>query len=267
MNTNLHDLIVDLDKDEDECSVLTQPRTITERRRAQNAIFRKFMLNQAQAQIKEDIKKDLSNAADDELSIRELLARQESVAIIHDPRDYQLELFERAKSQNTIAVLDTGSGKTLIAVLLLRHIINQELEDRRSGRSPRIAFFLVPSVNLVFQQFAVLEANLDHSIARVCGAMKCELWSKKEWQELFDNHKVVVCTADVLHQCLMHSFLRMEQINLLIFDEAHHAKKNNPYSRNVRFLVKILVSANCDSESSCSSMHHYSQIFVPESSA
>jgi hypothetical protein len=36
-----------------------------------------------------------------------------------------------------------GSGKTLIAVLLIRHIIEQELEDRAQGKSKRISFFLV----------------------------------------------------------------------------------------------------------------------------
>jgi len=36
-----------------------------------------------------------------------------------------------------------GSGKTLIAVLLLREILRRELIDRGNGKVPRIAFFLV----------------------------------------------------------------------------------------------------------------------------
>lgn len=60
-------------------------------------------------------------------------------------REYQLELFERAKRQNTIAVLDTGTGKTLIAALLIDHILQQELVDRESRNSPRVAFFVVCS--------------------------------------------------------------------------------------------------------------------------
>lgn len=47
--------------------------------------------------------------ADNEtLSIRGLMAAQDSTKIITCPRDYQLELFEKAKTQNVIAVLDTG---------------------------------------------------------------------------------------------------------------------------------------------------------------
>ena len=53
----------------------------------------------------------------------------------------------------------------------------------------------------------------------------------KTWQTYFDTNMVIVCTAEVLVQCMMHSFITMAQINLLIFDEAHHAKNNHPYAR------------------------------------
>ena len=41
------------------------------------------------------------------------------------PRAYQEEIFERARQGNIIAAIDTGSGKTYIAVLLSRWIAAQ----------------------------------------------------------------------------------------------------------------------------------------------
>jgi endoribonuclease Dicer len=117
----------------------------------------------AQQALKSKKKGKLADAVDEELSIQSLMTKQ-GTEIIKSPRDYQLELFERAKKENTIAVLDTGSGKTLIGVLLLRWIIDQELEHRAAGNEPRIAFFLVASITLVYQQFAVLNTNLDHKV-------------------------------------------------------------------------------------------------------
>lgn len=64
--------------------------------------------------------------------------------------------------------------------------------------------------------------------------MKCDLWSRETWEKHLKANKVIVCTADVLHQCLMHSFITMRQINLLIFDEAHHAKKSHAYAQIIR---------------------------------
>jgi endoribonuclease Dicer len=67
-----------------------------------------------------------------------------------------------------------------------------------------------------------------------CGDMGCDLWSRERWKEHFDKNMVIVCTAEVLRQCLHHSFISMDKINLLIFDEAHHAKKDHAYARIIK---------------------------------
>jgi endoribonuclease Dicer len=159
---------------------------------------------------------------------------ESSKRIIDDPRDYQTELFERAKKENIIAVLDTGSGKTLIAALLMRHVAWQELEDRANGKEAKMSFFLVNSVHLVRQQQRMLANNLPEAPKAVHGGGKDDLWKKVEWDKLKAQNKAIVCTAEVLNQCLMHSFVKIEEINLLIFDEAHHAKKGHPYARIIK---------------------------------
>lgn len=57
---------------------------------------------------KDEIEVVVENANNDTLSVRGLIAKQDSSVIITDPREYQVELFEKAKKQNIIAVLDTG---------------------------------------------------------------------------------------------------------------------------------------------------------------
>ncbi|QIW99706.1 hypothetical protein AMS68_005224 [Peltaster fructicola] len=167
-------------------------------------------------------------------SVRSLMARQEGTEIIRTPRDYQLELFERAKKENLIAVLDTGTGKTLIAVLLIRWVLDQEAEARATGKPSRVVFFLVPSVNLVLQQTAVLETNLAYAIGSYHGSLNVDNWSRETWLQIFNEHRVVVCTAEILRNCLDKSYIRMDQISLLVFDEAHHAKKDDPYAKIMR---------------------------------
>lgn len=127
-----------------------------------------------------------------------------------------------------------GSGKTLIAVLLLQHSIETELEDRERGLPRRLSFFLVDKVALVYQQHAVLECNLGHSVAAFSGDSVRSVWNKPFWDQQFAKHEVIVCTAEILNKCLQSAYIRIEQINLLIFDEAHHTKKNHPYARIIK---------------------------------
>jgi endoribonuclease Dicer len=87
---------------------------------------------------------------------------------------------------------------------------------------------------LVFQQHAVLKANIAQPMDMFCGDMGTNLWKRNRWEDIFDKNMIIVCTAEVLRQCLHHSYVSMDRINLLIFDEAHHAKKDHPYARIIK---------------------------------
>jgi endoribonuclease Dicer len=140
-----HQPEIDSDSDEEKIAIDQHGTSnLSEKRRAQKDLFKSFVHALALDLItKGDIAEELKAANDETLSITNLLHKQGNAVRIETPREYQMELFERAKKQNTIAVLDTGSGKTLIAVLLLRHILDEEIERRATGGTPRIAFFLV----------------------------------------------------------------------------------------------------------------------------
>jgi endoribonuclease Dicer len=86
----------------------------------------------------------------------------------------------------------------------------------------------------VFQQYEVLNANLDYPIARFCGELIATMDSLSFWKQQKKQNMVIVCTADILLSCLHHSFLTLDDINLLIFDEAHHTKKSHPYARIIK---------------------------------
>jgi endoribonuclease Dicer len=95
----------DTECEEDSEPAASKPQKLTERKRIQRAKFDSY--------IEGYLKIQASNSAivlDDDRTTEWLVRQAESEHIIASPRDYQVELFEKAKEKNLIAVLDTGES-------------------------------------------------------------------------------------------------------------------------------------------------------------
>lgn len=151
--------------------------------------------------------------------------RKEKV-VEEQARRYQLDVLEQAKAKNTIAFLETGAGKTLIAILLIKSVH----KDLMSQKRKMLSVFLVPKVPLVYQQAEVIRNQTSFQVGHYCGEMGQDFWDARRWQREFESKQVLVMTAQILLNILRHSIIRMEAIDLLILDECHHAVKKHPYS-------------------------------------
>ncbi|XP_077992696.1 endoribonuclease Dicer-like [Glandiceps talaboti] len=149
--------------------------------------------------------------------------------IIHNftPRAYQVELLERALEKNTVVCLQTGGGKTFIAVMLIKELAHQVRPA--FNESGKRTFFLVNTVPLVAQQAGVIRTHTDLTVGEYVGAMGVDFWKGEKWSEEFSKHQVLVMTCQIFLDILLHGFLGMSKVNLLVFDECHRAVKNHAY--------------------------------------
>jgi endoribonuclease Dicer len=100
-----------VDDGDNESDVAEEPvfipkaRKISERKRAQNAKFQSFYQDYATKQRGKTASDDVNEESQ---STKWLVKQTGGQNIISSPRDYQVELFQKAKEENIIAVLDTG---------------------------------------------------------------------------------------------------------------------------------------------------------------
>ncbi|KAK4024289.1 hypothetical protein OUZ56_009673 [Daphnia magna] len=93
------------------------------------------------------------------------------------PKNYQfhdLELYKYACRENTVVYLPTGSGKTMIAVLLIRDMAAQVKNSLTEGGRRKI--FLVPIVVLAKEQASYIRRNTYLEIGEYYGELGVDLW-------------------------------------------------------------------------------------------
>ncbi|CAI7616954.1 unnamed protein product [Penicillium glandicola] len=142
-------------------------------------------------------------------------------------RGYQLEMLDASRKENIIVAMDTGSGKTHIAILR----IIDELE--KSNSTDKLIWFLAPTVALSLQQHEVITSQILSVKTKVLtGLDNVDRWTEQGvWDKVLKDVRVVVSTYAVLADALGHGFVRMSRLALLIFDEAHHCTRNHPANK------------------------------------
>ncbi|KAJ3665477.1 hypothetical protein Zmor_000970 [Zophobas morio] len=171
------------------------------------------------------------------------------------PRNYQMELMKIAISQNTIIYLPTGSGKTFIAIMVLKHLSDSLSKPYNEGG--KISCILVNSVTLVDQHAKYVRDHTIFTVGAYSGEMNLDFWKKEEWSEQFNKHQVVIMTSQILVNLINNSFIDLRKINLLIFDECHQGVEDQPmrqvmknfqnYGEQPRILglTATLLNGNC----------------------
>ncbi|KAG6872281.1 hypothetical protein C0995_011318 [Termitomyces sp. Mi166 len=140
-------------------------------------------------------------------------------------RGYQQEMLEESLQRNIIIALDTGSGKTHIAVLRIKTEVERQPK--------KVSWFVAPTVALCEQQRDVIRVAISGPVGIISGSKEPDQWKNASlWQTALRNNRVMVSTPQVLLDALRHSYVSLgRDISLLIFDEAHHAVDNHPYNR------------------------------------
>ncbi|KAM3551145.1 hypothetical protein ARSEF4850_008020 [Beauveria asiatica] len=158
-------------------------------------------------------------------------------------RAYQLEMLQRSLKDNVIVAMDTGSGKTQIAILRIR----AQLE---STSDQKVIWFLAPTVLLCAQQFDAIKLEIPSiSMRLVVGSDNVHTWSSSTWKSLLNGTQAVVSTYQVLLDALDHAFVKLDRLSLLIFDEGLTATPSmRAHIKGVEKLEQVL-NAKCVSPS------------------
>ena len=133
-----------------------------------------------------------------------------------ETRDYQTNLANDVKNQNSLIVLPTGLGKTTIAL----QVIADYMQNGTGG-----VLFLAPTRVLVNQHYEFLKENLlIVDIGIVTGE---DLLSKrkKKWM-----NSVVCATPEITKNDFARNIVSPDQFALVIFDEAHRTIGDYAYS-------------------------------------
>ena len=135
-----------------------------------------------------------------------------------EPREYQINLFNSAKDQNTLIVLPTGLGKTIIAAMVANYVIREKGEK---------VLFLAPTRPLIHQHFGTLKTLLDLSeneISEFTGEV-----GNEDRSASWVTSKLIVSTPQVALNDLRHGLYDISKFGLIVFDEAHRTTGNYAY--------------------------------------
>ncbi len=132
------------------------------------------------------------------------------------PRLYQEKIFASAAKKNTLVVLPTGLGKTLIALMLSIHRMKKFPDSK--------ILFLAPTKPLCEQHKKTFEKHKIEKLALLTGAVK-----PSERKNLWSQNSVIFATPQTITSDLINRRISLKDVSLVVFDEAHRATGDYDY--------------------------------------
>lgn len=142
-----------------------------------------------------------------------------------EPREYQKAIFETAKDQNTLVVLPTGIGKTLIALMVAVERLKQFPGSK--------ALILAPTRPLVEQHLESFKKSLPELFGELVlftGEIPAPQ-RKKHWR----GADIIFSTPQCIANDLKSALYDLSDVSLLVIDEAHRCLKNYDYTLVARY--------------------------------
>jgi Fanconi anemia group M protein len=137
-------------------------------------------------------------------------------------REYQKNISSHALSKNTLVILPTALGKTIISLLV-------SVNTLYNYRSKRILILAPtrPLVNQHWKSFVSYLKFLDEQMAVVTGKIppyaRSIVWNRNEIRLVFS-------TPEVVRNDIREKRLELNNFYLVVFDEAHRAVKDYAYT-------------------------------------
>lgn len=136
-----------------------------------------------------------------------------------EKRDYQEAIAESAINANTLCVLPTAMGKTIIALLIVTKALDRDMNSK--------ILFLAPTRPLVEQHKNSFEKflKLGLNITAVTGKIKPE-----EREKMYKFNDIIFATPQSIQNDLKKRILNLGNFSLLVVDEAQHSVGNYAYT-------------------------------------
>jgi len=137
-----------------------------------------------------------------------------------EAREYQRAIAKTALTANTLVVLPTGLGKTIVAMLVAT--------DRLSAYPQSKILILAPTRPLVLQHAQFFKEHFQDREAKsivLTGETTAALR-----EAIFDESTLIFATPEVIRNDVSADRYNLRNVSLIVFDEAHRCVRSYAYS-------------------------------------
>jgi Fanconi anemia group M protein len=138
-----------------------------------------------------------------------------------DVREYQQSIAKSALSANTLIVIPTGLGKTIIALLIAIERLN-----KHGGK----IVMLAPTRPLTVQHCAFFREHVKESDGMPSSAVLTGTVSPETRTAMFNSVQMVFATPQTIQNDVAGGRYTLRDVSLLIVDEAHRCVKKYSYT-------------------------------------